>query len=140
VAQRTGISRRYLEQLIGALRNATLVESVRGRNGGYFLARPPETIKVGQIIEAVNGPIQIVDCITRPELCLIADNCECRLIYQNINAQIIKALNDYSLADLASGLWFEKVGPGLSVAVEGEDAQPEVAVPLGPCNTPFPCP
>ena len=62
IARRTGISRRYMEHLVGNLRDATLVKSVRGRHGGYHLARPAEEVLLGQVVEAVIGPISIVDC------------------------------------------------------------------------------
>jgi len=101
VARRTGISRRYLEQLTRCLRETELVISIRGRSGGYLLARSAEDIKVGQIVEAVIGPINIVDCVMRPEQCLIADVCECREIYKAINERVLQAMNDYSLAQLA---------------------------------------
>jgi Rrf2 family protein len=101
VAHRTGISRRYLEQLTRCLREAELVVSVRGRSGGYLLSRSAEGIRVGQIVEAVIGPINIVDCVMQPEQCLIADVCECREIYKAINERVLQAMNDYSLAQLA---------------------------------------
>lgn len=102
IASRTGISRRYLEHLVVSMRKDGLVNSVRGRRGGYMLACAAREIRLGQIIEAVIGPVNIVDCVRRPELCLIADVCECREIYQVINDRVLQALNAYSLADLAS--------------------------------------
>ena len=51
IAERQGISEHYLEQLIAVLRKAGLVKSVRGAQGGYSLAREPENITVGDIID-----------------------------------------------------------------------------------------
>ena len=103
VARKTGISRRYLEQLTKGLREASLLKSVRGRSGGYQLAQPAGEIRVGQIIEAVIGPINIVDCVLMPETCLQADLCECRAVYQHINGRIADALKSISLSGLAKG-------------------------------------
>jgi Rrf2 family protein len=109
VAKRTHISRRYLDQLAAALRNATLLRSVSGRGGGYTLARRPEDISIGQIVEASIGPVNIVDCVRQPLTCLKSDQCECRWLYSLINNRITAALDEYSLADLVKKNWVEKM-------------------------------
>jgi len=58
VAQRQGISEHYLEQLMSALRKAELVTSVRGAQGGYQLAAPPQEIGVGDVLRALEGPLE----------------------------------------------------------------------------------
>lgn len=100
VAERTGISRSYLEQLAQGLRNARLVRGVAGRHGGYRLARPMEEITIGQIIEGAMGPICVVDCIDDPEGCPRSDYCECRMVYDLINQRIAEVLEEFTLADL----------------------------------------
>ena len=74
IAKTQGISENYLEQLMVPMRRAGLVESVRGAQGGYTLALPPEEVTIGRIITAVEGPIALVDClltsgVRRSELC-----------------------------------------------------------------------
>ncbi|MEW6200813.1 MAG: Rrf2 family transcriptional regulator, partial [bacterium] len=56
-AERQGLSKRYLEQLAIPLKNATILRSVRGKEGGYKLAKPASEIKIGDITSAVIGPI-----------------------------------------------------------------------------------
>lgn len=107
VSRCTNISRRYLEQLAPTLRAARLLRGVRGRAGGYLLARAAAEIPVGQIIEAVAGPVSIVRCVARPECCLLADICSCRRVYTAINTRLVEALQSFSLADIASGDWAE---------------------------------
>jgi Rrf2 family cysteine metabolism transcriptional repressor len=109
VAQSTQISRRYLEQVVIALKNAKLLRGFSGKGGGYMLARPPQEVKVGQIIEAAIGPISIVDCVSHPELCLQTEGCECRLLYVLINSRITQVLNEFSLADLIDKAWLKKM-------------------------------
>lgn len=109
VAQSTQISRRYLEQLAIPLKNARLLRGFSGKGGGYMLARPPEEVKVGQIMEAAIGPISIVHCVSHPELCLKAEVCECRLLYVLINRRITQVLNEFSLADLVDKDWLKKM-------------------------------
>lgn len=101
VAESTGVSRRYLEQLALPLKAAGLLHSVSGRHGGYLLARNAEAIRLREIVEATIGPISIVDCVADPDLCERADSCENRLIYLLINDRICKVLDEYKLADLA---------------------------------------
>ncbi len=105
VAERTGISRGYLEQLVLGLRNARLVRGVAGRYGGYRLAERPSNITVGQIVEAAIGPIFLVDCVEDPATCDRAETCECRVVYSLINNRIAEVLSEYTLADLLDPSW-----------------------------------
>lgn len=69
IAREEEISIRYLEQIIIPLKIKRLVKSIRGAGGGYALTRKPSLIKLGEIIEAVEGPICLVDCIHDPDFC-----------------------------------------------------------------------
>jgi Rrf2 family transcriptional regulator, iron-sulfur cluster assembly transcription factor len=102
VADHIKISKRYLDQLAIALKSSSLIRSMRGRGGGYQLARRADDISVAQIIEAAIGPINVVECVRHPEACLKSDGCECRWVYQRINDGIVNLLNGMSLAELAT--------------------------------------
>ena len=102
VAERTGISRRYLDQVVMPLKSASLILGVKGRRGGYQLARPADEIKLGDIVEATIGPVTLVDCVGSPETCDRSGNCACHSIYRLLSAGMRVALNDYTLADLAN--------------------------------------
>ena len=101
IAGKTGISRRYLEQIIIPLRNAGMVTGMSGKKGGYVLAKRAEEISAGDIVQTAIGPINIVNCANKPETCEKADLCECRPLYMMINEKIVAALNKFSLSDLA---------------------------------------
>ena len=101
IAVSTGISRPYLDQVAIGLKTSALIRSTRGRGGGYQLTRPAGEISVRQIIEAGIGPINVVDCVMRPEICDRSDCCECRWVYQRINDEVTNLLNGMSLSDLA---------------------------------------
>jgi Rrf2 family transcriptional regulator, iron-sulfur cluster assembly transcription factor len=116
VAENTKISKRYLDQLAMALKGHSLMRAMRGRGGGYQIARPAEDISVGQIIEAAIGPINVVECVRRPETCLKSEWCECRWVYEKINDGIVSLLNGMSLADLVQ----------MSKGVPGDGGLPEV--------------
>jgi len=61
IAERQGIPLRFLEQILSSLRHAGLVESSRGARGGYRLSKPAEDIRVGDVIQAVDGPIAMTN-------------------------------------------------------------------------------
>lgn len=109
VARQTDISRRYMEQLAIALKNATLIEGITGKGGGYRLTRPAEQIAIAEVIEAVIGPIRIVECLDRPDLCTRSYDCECRMLYEAMNKRIAEVLYEYTLADLADENWAKQI-------------------------------
>ncbi len=96
------ISLKYLSQLIIPLKIAGLIKSTRGAHGGYFLAKPPAQIKILQIIEAVEGPTSIVECVAEPEICAKAEKCNTRKLWSEVNSSIIKKLEEYTLEELAN--------------------------------------
>ena len=100
VARRTGLSRGYLEQLAGALRNARLLRGRCGKQGGYQLARGAQEITIRSVVEAAIGPINIVECVDDPASCMNSDFCECRPVYALINRAVTGALERFTLHDL----------------------------------------
>jgi Rrf2 family protein len=103
VAASSDLSRKYLEQLAMGLKQASLISGTTGKGGGYVLAMPAEEVRIGQIVEAAIGPINVVDCVQKPEMCMKSDFCDCRKIYGRINDRITEVLDEFSLADLAAG-------------------------------------
>jgi len=101
IAERQGISVKYLEQIMPALKSAGLVNSSRGASGGYSLAKPPEEITVKEIVEALEGPLKLVDCVGDPGLCQEAGQCVTRDLWDEVSISISKLLESRTLADLA---------------------------------------
>lgn len=80
-----------------------LVESERGVNGGYRLARPADQISVADAIRAVDGPIAVTECVDEtPGLCSVESDCSMRSNWERINAAIEGALDAVSIAEMAS--------------------------------------
>ncbi len=100
VARRQGLSKLYLSQLATPLRNAALLRSVWGNKGGYVLARPADEINLLEIMEAVDGPVSIIECVENPESCSRAPICETFEVWRNINTAITGVLKGYTLKDL----------------------------------------
>lgn len=100
VADRQRLSKLYLSQLAAPLRNASLLRSVWGNKGGYVLGRPVGEINLLDIIEAVDGPVGVIDCVLDPESCDRIDYCECIGVWRDINEAIVRILERYTLEDL----------------------------------------
>ena len=100
VARRQEISIRYLEQLIAPLKASGLVKSSRGSKGGYVLSKPPADIKLSEIIYALEGSIEPVECVTHPQGCRRSKNCVTRDIWGEIYQAIQGILESNTLQDL----------------------------------------
>lgn len=103
VANRSALSRRYLEQVFISLKNAGLLKAVTGKHGGHLLARPASDIRLIEIVEAAIGPINIVGCLACPDDCMQSSHCDCRNLYMLINDRIRGAFSAFTLSELADG-------------------------------------
>ncbi|MGQ9533257.1 MAG: RrF2 family transcriptional regulator [Desulfotomaculales bacterium] len=100
VAQRQGISEKYLEQVILSLKGAGMVRSVRGARGGFVLNRRPADIRLREIVEVLDGPIGLTDCVLNREVCPRSDLCAARDVWQEASAALREVLNSLTLEDL----------------------------------------
>jgi Rrf2 family protein len=100
IAKRQDLSAKYLEQLIILLKGAGLIRSARGRRGGYMLARNPEEINLGEIIETLVGRLALVDCVAEPELCERSPECPTRGIWVGMTDILKKQLFSVNLKDV----------------------------------------
>lgn len=98
-----GVQEDYLEQLLGTLRRAGLVTTVRGAQGGYQLARSADAITVGDVIEAMEGPLSLAECVSDGGLCDKSDQCRARRVWGRLSAQIGEVLHSITLSDMLSG-------------------------------------
>ena len=106
VAKASSVPPTYLEQLIGPLRKAGLVESKRGAQGGYVLSRPPAAIRVGEVYRVMEGPVAPMDCVSEDpadQTCPLIEGCETRPVWLKVRDSIVEALDSTTLADLVAG-------------------------------------
>ena len=101
IAQRQQISLSYLEHLIPPLIAGGLLRSTRGAKGGVSLVRPPEQVKLSEIIQLLEGSMAPAECITNPELCARSDACVTRDVYCELEKAVCDVLDSTSLQDLA---------------------------------------
>lgn len=102
IADRQGLSEHYLEQLIGSLRKARLVKSIRGAYGGYQLSRAPKEITIGDVIRTLEGPVIPTECVSDDEAyqCANTEDCVTRIIWERLKEKIDEVLDQMTLEDL----------------------------------------
>lgn len=98
ISKKEGISLKYLEQLFRALKKNKIVISQKGREGGYVLAKNPKLIKVGEIIEILDGPIVPMECASGK--CDVKCSCASSVVWTKLQEQIKKTLYGIKLSDL----------------------------------------
>jgi len=102
VARRQQLSKLYLAQLTIPLKHAELLKSVWGNKGGFLLARAPAKINLLDIVEAVDGPVSVLDCLHDPGICKRSKGCECIGVWRDVNSGIVNALAARTLEDVVS--------------------------------------
>ena len=102
ISAREDISEGYLEQLMALLKKAGLVKSIRGAAGGYVLARPVGQISVGDVLRALEGSLEPVECAgLEPDgECKASDYCVTKYVWQRINDSISRTVDEIRLDQL----------------------------------------
>src|SRR5256886_7617268 len=111
IAADDGLPLAYLEHLVARLRKAGLVDSRRGSRGGYLLARPAHEIAMAEIVEALEGSIAPIECITQaPDGSIVCSResdpghvCPTKLLWTRVRVAIVRTLQETTLADLLAG-------------------------------------
>lgn len=97
IARRQNISVRYLENIFNELKNAGILGSVKGKGGGFFLAKQLSEITVLSLIDILEGELNIVDCLEDESICKNSTACYTRDMWENLNKAV---RNSFSLVDL----------------------------------------
>ena len=116
IAEHDGLPLAYLEHLVARLRKAGLVDSRRGSRGGYMLARSPAEITMADVVEALEGSIAPIECISQSAdgsiVCAResaedatgpAHVCPTKLLWTRVRFSIVRTLQETTLADLVPG-------------------------------------
>ena len=100
IAQREQISLRYLEHLITSLIAGGIVRSTRGARGGVSLAKPPEEIRLSEVIQLLEGSIAPVECVNNPGICARSELCVTRDIWSELKKAMNGVLESTTLQNL----------------------------------------
>ena len=101
IAERQGISQKYLESIMTVFSKSDYVEALHGKGGGYRLNRPPQDYKVGDILRLIEGtlaPVSCLECGAKP--CTNAADCRTLPMWEELNHIITDYLDGVSVADL----------------------------------------
>ncbi len=103
IAQKFDISESHLVKVLQALNRAGLTRSTRGPGGGYRLSRPAAAIRLLDVVEAIEGPLTVQECMLNHPIC---KNRKCILgpLVRNINTRTIDYLREHNVKDLAATL------------------------------------
>ncbi len=104
ISARQDLSERYLEQLMAMLKKAGIVRSIRGAGGGYVLARDAGDISVGDVLRALEGKLDPVDCagLDPGGECRAADSCVTKYVWKRINESINRTVDEIRLDQLVA--------------------------------------
>lgn len=100
IAKSQQISDKYVSRLILALRDAGIVDSLRGARGGYSIAKPLDQVTLLEAIETMEGPLEVVECLAGAATCERAAACGPRQFWRQFNDEIRGILQKYTVQDL----------------------------------------
>ena len=101
-ARRIDAPIKFLEQIFSGLKSHGVIESRRGSNGGYLLAKPPEKITVGEIIRLIEGPTEPISCVKQDYAgCEEMDTCVFRNIWKDVHHATSRVIDRVNFRDLA---------------------------------------
>ena len=100
IAQEQGISIKYLDHIIQALKSAKLIENIKGKKSGYVLTRPAAEITMLDIHNAFEGHICVIDCVGSHSDCERDENCCAKGFWQELNTLINNYFVSVTLEDL----------------------------------------
>lgn len=102
IATNQNIPEQYLEQIFSKLRKAKLIKSVRGAQGGYLLTKKASEITVYDVINAVEGPVSISECLESDEICENSNSCVTRGVWEKIKNSIENVMKSITLCDMVN--------------------------------------
>lgn len=134
IAEAHGISRNHLMKVVQHLAAAGFVYSRRGKNGGIRLARPPESLSIGEVVRALEPNFGVADCMHADHNCVLVSACRLRARLHEASDAFLSVLDEVSLAELLDGQAHQVVMKELL----GQEVSPGVGL-RHPIPDPVPC-
>ena len=118
IAHREALPQKFLELILLELRNQGILGSKKGKGGGYFLARRPELVHLGEVLRVLEGPLAPIPCVSKSAYVRCAEcrderTCGIRMVMKDVRDATARILDQTSLADILKRV---------ELAVEGKDA------------------
>jgi len=102
ISSEHGVPADFMDHILARLREAGLVESIRGRLGGYRLAKAPHDINAFDIFSAVEGGLEPVQCLSNPESCSVCQVCNSKFAWEQVFSSIQDVLKRQTLAEFVT--------------------------------------
>lgn len=122
---------KFLEQILQLLKDAGLVQSARGKFGGYRLAKPMREVRIGEVIRLIDGPLAPIGCVSQSayEKCSCPDEAHCglRMLMLDVRNAIAGILDRYTLADVVEVTLRKLRRDGLPLPFAAEPAEAKAA-------------
>ncbi|HSR46426.1 MAG TPA: Rrf2 family transcriptional regulator [Anaerolineales bacterium] len=100
IAREQQIPPSFLAKIVSQLSVAGMVQTSRGARGGVALAREPKDINLLEVIEAIDGPITLNECVADPSVCAFGDDCPVHSVWCAAQEKLVRELSSTSFADL----------------------------------------
>ena len=100
IAKEQNIPPSFLAKIISQLSIAGFLHTARGARGGVTLAREPKDITLLEVVEAIDGPIQLNECVQAIGVCSFEDNCPVRAVWCDTQNELVRRLKSISFSDL----------------------------------------
>lgn len=115
LSKQEGIPKKFLELILLELKNHGLLQSRKGKGGGYLLSKPSSQIMLGQVVRILNGPLAPILCVSqtayqRCQECTDEKTCGVRLVMKDVRDAIAKVLDRTTLAEVVRGIQLVKGG------------------------------
>jgi len=119
IANQEHLSKKYMDEILGALRQGGILHTKRGVSGGYTIADAMNEVSLLEIIELLDGPINLAPCVADNAQCPRQEVCLMNPVWKRLNGTIRDAFGAISLAEIAEN---------------GDDCLPQINVPKGICS------
>lgn len=104
IVEKEHIPEPFLEQILAQLREAGYVDARRGKYGGYFLARPANTIVMGAVVRLIDGSLAPIGCVSQSSYerctCPDEDHCGLRMLMMDVRNAVAEVMDRHTLADI----------------------------------------
>lgn len=108
ISDNQNISISYLEQIFISLRKAKIIKSQRGAQGGYILSRPPSEITVAEVLDILEGPVEVCECTS--DTCMREEGCPTKFIWVKIQDSVNSVIKSITIQDMINSTRGEKNG------------------------------
>lgn len=123
IVTRENLPKGFLDQILMQLRKAGFIGTKRGKHGGYFLAKPMDSISIGQVVRLVDGPLAPIRCVSQSkyEKCSCPDEntCGLRMVMLDVRNAIAGILDRHTLADAVRGSLDKMRSCGVEIPYRG---------------------